>query len=106
MDYKKEYEGLSQEFDNINDRWAEDNERNNEIIGDQQEQIKQLKEENEKLKDCSYDEYCALIATENNLVKEFQDMKNECGSIAEENKKLKEENEKLIGAGALLKILE
>tara|TARA_R100000654_G_scaffold36400_1_gene62050 strand:+ start:2784 stop:3737 length:954 start_codon:yes stop_codon:yes gene_type:complete len=48
-----------------------------------------LKEENEKLKDCSYDEYCALIAeypTENKLVKEFEDLKNECGFLEDKCK--------------------
>ena len=44
MDYKKLYEELCYENEDINNRWAEDNERNNEIIGDQQEQIINLKE--------------------------------------------------------------
>lgn len=48
--------------------------------------VEQLKEKNAKLMDCSYDEYCGLIAehtTENKLVKEFEDLKNECGFLGE-----------------------
>ena len=47
------------------------------------EEITQLKEENAKLKDCSYDEYCAIIKDENKLVKEFQDLKDECGELGD-----------------------
>ena len=44
------------------------------------------KAEIEKLKDCSYDEYCAIIKDENKLVKEFEDLKNECGFLEDKCK--------------------
>ena len=62
-------------------------------------EIEKLKLENKKLKDCSYEEYCALIndcPTENNLVKEWVDMENECGALAEENKKLKDKLDNIV----------
>ena len=43
---------------------------------------KQLKEENEKLKNCSYEEYCNLV-DENKLIKEFVDLKNELGEVTD-----------------------
>ena len=52
---------------------------------------KQLKEENEKLKNCSYEEYCNLV-DENKLIKEFVDLKNELGEISELNSISKDDN--------------
>ena len=43
--------------------------------------IDELKEENEKLKDCSYDEYCAIVC-ENKLIKEWVDMQSELHQLA------------------------
>ena len=39
------YEELCFENDEINRKWAEDNERNGDIMAEQQEQIKRLEEE-------------------------------------------------------------
>ena len=41
---------LSYENDEINRKWAEDNERNGDILSEQQEQIIRLEEENKQLK--------------------------------------------------------
>ena len=49
---------LSYENDEINRKWAEDNERHTDVMNEQQEQIIALEEENKKLKkqvaDCEY----------------------------------------------------
>ena len=70
---------LAYENDEINRNWAEDNERNGDIISAQQEQIEKLKEENELLKNCDIMQYSYLVQGENKLLKEWQDMKNELG---------------------------
>lgn len=55
-------------------------------------EIKQLKEENESLKNCSYEEYCNMV-DENKLIKEFVDLKNELGEISDISDELKEDLE-------------
>ena len=55
-------------------------------------EIKQLKEENEKLKNCSYEEYCNMV-DENKLIKEFVDLKNELGEVTDNHDELKEDLE-------------
>ena len=55
-------------------------------------EIKQLKEENEKLKNCSYEEYCNMV-DENKLIKEFVDLKNELGQVTDNHDELKEDLE-------------
>lgn len=45
------------------------------------ETVQAIKEENEKLKDCSYDEYCAIVC-ENKLIKEWVDMQSELHQLA------------------------
>ena len=45
------YDELCYEIDEINRKWAEDNERNGDILSEQQNQILALEEENKKLKD-------------------------------------------------------
>ena len=70
------YEDLCHEIDDINRRWAEDNERHTDVIACQEEHIEVLKKEIEKLKDCSYEEYCNMV-DENKLIKEVVDLKKE-----------------------------
>ena len=45
------YDELCYENDEINRKWAEDNERNGDIMAEQQEQIIRLEEENKELKE-------------------------------------------------------
>ena len=79
----EKYEELCYENDEINMKWAEDNERNGDICSELQEQIKTLEEENRMLKDCNIMQYSYLVQGENKLLKEWQDMKNEIGWYAE-----------------------
>ena len=74
---------LNAENDEINRKWAEDNERHTDVMAEQQEQIIRLEEENKKLKDCDIMQYSYLVQGENKLLKEWQDMKNELGWYAE-----------------------
>ena len=54
------------------------------------EELDKLKEEleaekfhSQQLKDCSYEEYCEYVS-ENKLIKEFEDLKNELGELKKE----------------------
>ena len=68
--------GWAGEVEIMNNRWVEDNEQNEVIID-------ALKEEVEKLQDCNYEEYISIVC-ENKLIKEFVDLKNECGELKKE----------------------
>ena len=65
------YEELCYENDEINRKWAEDNERNGDILSEQQEQIKRLEEENKKLKD-----ECGAMDIVEKLNKAFDEVQN------------------------------
>ena len=108
----EKYDELCYEIDEINRKWAEDNERNGDILSEQQEQIIRLEEENERLEeekqelkseadrwegehsDLWYSVFGALddggysATSTGQLISFIRD-------IIEENEKLKEENEKL-----------
>tara|TARA_R110002020_G_scaffold457247_2_gene674098 strand:+ start:97 stop:525 length:429 start_codon:yes stop_codon:yes gene_type:complete len=81
--YRENNDELCYEIDEINRKWAEDNERNGDICSEQQEQIIRLEEENRMLKDCDIMQYSYLVQGENKLLKEWQDMKNELGWMKE-----------------------
>ena len=55
-------------------------------------EIEKLKAENKKLKDCNYEEYSSIVG-KNKLIKEFEDLNNECGELFDKNKELKKEAE-------------
>jgi len=103
------YDELCYEIDEINRKWAEDNERNGDIMAEQQEQIIRLEEENEKLQehydnsihtdwiaeaageDPEYHRDVCCADTLGAMIKENRNLKDENSKLKEENKKLKEE---------------
>lgn len=68
------------ENDEINRKWAEDNERNGDICSEQQEQIIRLEEENKLLK-----EECGAMNMVEKLNKEFDELQTENQKLVEEN---------------------
>jgi protein subunit release factor A len=78
-DYKNLYEELCYENDEINRKWAEDNERNGDILSAQQEQIERLELQNKTLKSQLQD--LSEITT---LIREARD-----ADVAEEREEIK-----------------
>ena len=75
------------ENDEINRKWAEDRERDGDILSEQQNQILALEEENEELKEENEDA--------GGVYSDFKNMKDERDGLKVRWEELEEENEKL-----------
>ena len=68
---------LSYENDEINRKWAEDNERNGDVCSEQQEQIIALEEENKKLKSQLHDLNIAFFTSSSEEREEIKKLKKQ-----------------------------
>ena len=82
--YRETNDELCYENDEINRKWAEDNERNGDILSEQQEQIIGLEEENKKLKEDKlklYKDYGICLSQAEGFLEEISKLKEQLNQI-------------------------